>query len=152
MKDGIFDIVIELILTVILVFFIPMELYGMEEERLLRGVIESSMEDFTETVCNQKRITESNIRKLSGELSDTGLNGIINIEVESSDTLYSYDFILSGLQAEGEFRLSDNDYVEVIVKCLDDTMGVRLARIFNPSLQTGWIKVIQGNMVHGGRN
>lgn len=149
MKDN-FGTVVEIIISVLIIIFIPIMLFGLVDEMYVRTDVKERTSVFTDTICNEKRITEVQLQRFTDALNDTGLLYDINLEVESNGVSYGHDAIIDMIRASGEFRLKDNDYVEVIAVSVTDCFGVRLAEMIDPFLPEGWIKVIDSKRVCGG--
>lgn len=151
MKQSLFGVIIELIISVIIIIFIPIMLFGLESEKQLRMQLKERTGVFTESICNQHRITENTLARFYSSLEDTGLICNVNIEVIRDEGMFSHELITEQILLNGQFELGDRDYVEVIVAVSEDTLGVRLARAVNPLLPKGWMRIIDSGIVYGGR-
>lgn len=142
MQDS-FITIMAIMIALILMFVVPFMATANQNDRITKSNVQTIVDNFTNTVAREGKITESTYRDLIQSLGSTGNTYAVNMEVQVLDqnpnslkgssaigeNEHYSDFtstIVSDIDNKGVYQLHQGDFVIVNVKNTNVTMGTKL--------------------------
>ncbi len=143
-----FITIMAIMLVVVLMFVVPFMATANQNDRITQSAVQTILDDFTNTVAREGKITESTYRELIQTLDATGNTYAVTLEVRKindnpgakgdnkdviGENIYYSEYtatIEEKIQTEGEYPLEQGDYVIANVKNTNVTTGTQLKNFF----------------------
>ncbi len=143
-----FITIIAIVVVIVLMFVVPFMATANQNDRITQSSVQTILDNFTNTVAREGKITQSTYRDFIQTLNATGNTYAVSIEVKKIDdnpgakgdtknvigeNIYYSEFtseIERRIDEDGEYPLEQGDYLIVNVRNTNITTGTGLKNFF----------------------